>query len=155
MISFKKKKCMKMSHSGYTFPEIMIVLMGAVIFAQLTVFSLQPLHQERTISFFLKQFREDVLYAQMYALTHEKSVKLYVYDDRPVYELRASGWNTIIFQRSIPEHVEIDLGTVVSPIVFYGNGNIGRPGTLYIYYLEEKYRITFQIGVGRFNVEKE
>jgi competence protein ComGD len=140
--------------NGFTLIEMLLVLFVVMTIVTITFFHLRISYEEKVIRQFLELFQEDIWLAQEYAISHSQSVELSFYNEQSYYDLRESGFRKLIYKR--PFHSELRLRplTITNPIKFLANGNINQPGTMYVIYNLQTYKVVFQLGRGRFKIEK-
>jgi competence protein ComGD len=134
--------------------EMLLVLSIVMTIVALSYFQLRPIYQEKVIQHFIEQLQTDIWLAQEYAISHSQSVELSFYDLETYYDLRESGFRKLIVKRTVHPQIQIRPLTITNPIKFRANGNINRPGSMYVIYNHQTYKIVFQLGRGRFQVEK-
>ncbi|MFZ3590319.1 competence type IV pilus minor pilin ComGD [Bacillus sp. DJP31] len=140
--------------NGFTMIEMLIVLLIVMTIVTLSYFQLRTVYEEQIIKNFLEELQEDIWLVQEYAISHSQTVELSFHDQEKYYDIRESGLRKLILKRPIHPQLKIRLLTVTNPIKFLANGNINRPGTMYVEYNLQKYKIVFQLGRGRFRIEK-
>lgn len=100
---------------------------------------------------FVKQFEEDLFYAQAYAISHEVNTSVYL--NKNNYTM-SSNLNGIILQRLNPSNTFFENGTISLKIVFNNAGSPVTSGVVYIQSELERYKVTIYIGKGRIKIEK-
>jgi competence protein ComGD len=140
--------------NGFTMIEMLIVLSIVMTIVALSYFQLRATYEEKVIQHFIEQLQTDIWLAQEYAISHSTIVELSFYDQDPYYDLRESGLRKLIVKRTVHPQIQIRPLTITNPIKFHANGNINRPGSMYVTYNNQTYKIVFQLGRGRFRVEK-
>ncbi len=140
--------------NGFTMIEMLVVLMIVIVVVTLSYFQLRTVYEKQVIKHFLAEFQEDIWLAQEYAISHSQTVELSFYEQETFYDLRESGFRKLILKR--PHHPRLNIRplTITNPIKFHANGNINRPGSMYVEYNDQKYKVVFQLGRGRFHIEK-
>lgn len=100
---------------------------------------------------FVKQFEEDLYYAQAYAMSHE--LNIYVYLKETGYAI-TSNVQGVLLQRTNPENITFAEGTNGWKILFRNTGAPITSGVWYIQAEQERYKVTIYIGKGRIKIEK-
>jgi len=102
----------------------------------------------------LEQLEDDLLYAQVYALSNSATVRVY-FSTQQSYRVIVSQTNQIILTRTYDNDIKIDPYTLGSTVTFRSNGNVSNAGTIRITIQKAKYNLVFMIGKGRFYVAKQ
>ncbi|MCM3704546.1 type II secretion system GspH family protein [Cytobacillus firmus] len=141
--------------AGFTLIESLFVLSIFLIIAAVTALLLKPHFFYLEKIMFFSQLKSDLLYAQNYAITHQTEVVIQILPEENRYFAKERFAADPIFSRGYSGIIEINPGTM--PLYFqYGpGGTTNKFGSFYIKADRERYKITFFIGRGRFNVEKE
>ncbi|USK37898.1 type II secretion system GspH family protein [Cytobacillus firmus] len=146
---------MMKNKEGFTLIESLFVLSIFLIIASVTALLLKPHFFYLEKIMFFSQLKSDLLYAQNYAITHQTDVAIQIIPEENRYFAKEKLAADPIFSREYSGIIEIKPGTM--PLYFqYGPGGItNKFGSFYIKADREQYKLTFFIGRGRFNVEKE
>ncbi|KAA0549435.1 type II secretion system protein [Bacillus sp. BGMRC 2118] len=140
---------------GYTFIEMLIVMTAVLVISSLTYVYVSNSYERKIVNQFFEELQEDIWLAQQHAISHSQSVELTFYTDQSFYDVRESGIRKLITSRSVHSSIRIRPLTMSNPIKFQPNGNISGAGTVYIYNHHDTYILIFQLGRGRFRVEKQ
>ncbi|WP_181502717.1 competence type IV pilus minor pilin ComGD [Paranoxybacillus vitaminiphilus] len=141
--------------SGFTLIEMLIVLTIINVLLMLSIPKMDRLVEKKQTDYFIEQFKDDMLYAQQYAMTHKSSVIIVFYDQQPVYRItEESVFGRILLHRSYSDKLQIQPVTLQSPLIFLPNGNVNKSGTILVTYGKQTYKIVFLLGKGRFYVQK-
>jgi competence protein ComGD len=141
--------------SGFTLIEMLIVFTIISVLIILSVPKMDHLVEKKQIDYFIEQFKDDMLYAQQYAMTHKTSVIIVFYHQQPVYRIMEGGvFGRILLHRSYSANLQIQPVTLQSPLIFFPNGNVNKSGTILVTYGKQTYKIVFLLGKGRFYVQK-
>jgi competence protein ComGD len=140
------------NEKGFTLVEMMVVLSIVGIISSITFIHFIPVWKEKQKEQFFELFEKDILYAQIYAMSHERQVNLLFNKDNSTYYVKESGIGQTMLTRTFIKQITIEHLTLPNPITFLRNGNIQRPGKMYVYIYDKKYSVTFQLGKGRFYV---
>jgi competence protein ComGD len=100
---------------------------------------------------FVKQFEEDLYYTQVYAISHERPISVYIKDG---YYTITSNMDGRILQRVNPNNIRFVNSTLGFKIIFNHVGSPITSGSLYISSEQEKYKVTIYLGKGRIKIEK-
>ena len=100
---------------------------------------------------FVKQFEEDLYYAQAYAISHEMNISIYLNNN---YYVISSNLRGVILQRENPKNIIFQRGTMDAKVIFNSAGAPITSGIFYIQSEKEKYKVTIYIGKGRIKIEK-
>lgn len=146
---------MRSTSAGYTVIEILIVL---AIVTTITFVSLIPLKnhvllQERNL--FLFQIKADLLFAQQYAISHQKEVTVNIMPSQHYYYIRERIGGRNILDRHYSSSVKVVEGSISLYFHFLPDGNSSKFGSFYIYIGNDIYRLTILIGKGRINIVKQ
>jgi competence protein ComGD len=140
------------NRNGFTLLEMMIVLFVFFIIISISFFRIEPLINKHKIQSFFSQFEKDILFAQQYAISHSESIKLILYPDDNMYEIRSGGDGRLILHRTYDRNITIQLTTLGTNIIFRSNGNITKSGSLIVKHASQNYLVVFLLGKGRFYV---
>ena len=141
--------------SGFTLIEMLIVFTIISVLIMLSIPKMNHLVEKKQIDYFIEQFKDDMLYAQQYAMTHKSPVIVVFYHQQPVYRMMEGGFfGRILLHRSYSDNLQIELVTLQSPLTFFPNGNVNKSGAILVTYGKQTYRIVFLLGKGRFYVQK-
>ncbi len=142
----------ELEEEGYSLFELMIVItiIGCMLLIILPSFT--PISQSNEVDHFLKQLEEDLYLTQTMALSRGAPMYLDITYSRHYYRIYMG--SSRILQRNYSDNMLVEGGTTETTIHFNPNGNIRNPGTLYISTNKGRYKLTFQLGKGRFDVTK-
>lgn len=131
--------------------EVLIVLSIFLMLASLSL-NLYPKYVQRMeMTRFVKQFEEDLYYAQAYAMSHEVNIAVYLKEKDYIILSNVHG---VLLQRTNPENITFAEGTNGWKIFFRNTGAPITSGVWYIQTDQERYKVTIYIGKGRIKVEK-
>ena len=142
------------SDQGFTLLETLLVLSIVIVIMTIPILTLAPLYQQQKAEHFLEQLEDDLLYAQVYALSNSATVRVY-FSTQQSYRVIVSQTNQIILTRTYDNDIKIDPYTLGSTVTFRSNGNVSNAGTIRITIQKAKYNLVFMIGKGRFYVAKQ
>ena len=146
------------NQSGFTLIEILLVFSIFLIIASVSAILLRPQYLLFEKERFYSQFKSDLLYSQQYAIAQQKRLSVYIVPKENRYYVKEKLTNKYIVEREIPETIIIEQGTLGTSRISFDydpSGIMNRFGTLIFLVGGQRYKITFQIGVGRFYVVKE
>lgn len=143
------------SEQGFTLLETLLVLSIVIVITSIPILKLAPLYQQQKTQHFLEQLEDDLLYAQLYALSNSATVRVYFYYQQSTYRVIVGSTNQPILTRSYDKDIKIDPFTLGSTVTFRSNGNVSNAGTIRITIQEARYNLVFMIGKGRFYVAKQ
>lgn len=150
---------MMKNQSGFTLVEMLFVLSIFMIIASISALYLRPHFLAVERETFFSQFKADFLYSQQYAISHQKNLVLFILPKDKRYFVKEKTSNTYIVDRAIPKTIKVEDGTMGTAssiqLDLDPSAKVNRFGTIYFYVRDERYKITFQIGAGRFYVIKE
>lgn len=149
--SLNERKPM-LDEAGYTLIEMLIVLLILSSVTAITVVSFQSLHEASEVDDFFEQLEKDLYTGQQYALTHREQVD--VLFNRQGYTIKERS-GRVLADRSFPTDTYVTPGPNFDLAFHYkSNGHINKFGKLFFTVGKERYKLTFQIGKGRFAIEK-
>ena len=149
---FHKVRLQHRSQEGYTFVEMLLVLLLVSTITSVSILQLEPLVDSKKIDHFFDQFENDILFAQQYAISHSESIKVIFYEGQPTYRIILNGFGEPLLERTYDKRFNINPTTLNSSVVFRGSGNIKNPGTMLVTYKERTFKVVFLLGKGRFYV---
>ncbi|RID89410.1 prepilin-type N-terminal cleavage/methylation domain-containing protein [Peribacillus asahii] len=142
---------LKNNSGGYTLTEILMVLSIFLLIVSLSINLYPPYIERMEIKQFVKQFGDDLFYAQQYAISHEQQTTVYMYSDN--YKVSSSSGDYTL-QRTLPAHVTFKNRTLGERIAFNSVGTAITSGIMHVQSKHETYKLTVYIGKGRFKFEK-
>jgi competence protein ComGD len=139
------------ANNGFTLIESIVVLSIFSIIVSFSFLLVRPQMFFLDQQLFFSQLKDDLFYAQQYAISNKSivNVNIFPYSHR-YYAKDLKG--KMIVDRTYSQSVTIREGSQSLYFRYNTNGNINTFGSLYIKIREKKYRFTFHIGKGRFNV---
>lgn len=146
------------NQSGFTLIETLLVFSIFLIIASFSAILLRPQYLSFEKERFYSQFKADLLYSQQYAIAQQKSLSVYIVPKENRYYVKEKLTNKYIVEREISETITIEQGTLGTSRISFDydpSGIMNRFGTFIFLVGGQRYKITFQIGVGRFYVVKE
>ncbi|WP_409297791.1 competence type IV pilus minor pilin ComGD [Peribacillus sp. SCS-26] len=151
-----KKKILKIAvfnQKGFTFSEALVVLTIFLLISGI-VLNLKT-HPQETFQakLFIRQFAADILLAQQYAMSSQSV--LFVTIDMNSRRYSAGSLTEKIYTREIPDEIELHPGTLGMKFHFTASGNISKAGILHIKCGNRSWKMTFQLGKGRFYLNEQ
>lgn len=140
--------------AGFTLIEWLIALSIFMILLSLSFISFKPqqaLLEERT---FFTQLQMDILYAQNYAIAHQKSLYLQINPSQKSYYIRADPITGILIFRTYKSNIVVNYNSGSINFTINPKGNVSKFATYPVSIGEKNYTFTIQIGKGRFYVTK-
>ncbi|MEB3750515.1 competence type IV pilus minor pilin ComGD [Geobacillus sp. FSL W8-0032] len=141
-------------NGGFTLLEMLIVLTVVLLLTGLAVPALGGVVREQNEIHMLAVLRTDLYSAQQYALAHRMKVAVFFTERGAEYKVIEAASGRQVAARSLPSPWRFQLVTLRNPLVFTGNGNIERGGTVWVQGVKQSYKLTFLLGKGRFYVQK-
>ncbi|EZP76135.1 hypothetical protein H839_12699 [Parageobacillus genomosp. 1] len=139
---------------GFTFTEMLLVLSAITVLMAVSLPSLSNLARQKTETYIITQLRDDLLYAQQYAMTYKTRVAVTFSESRPEYRMTEMKNGKTLFIRTLPNPWKFQLTTLTMPLLFLENGNVNKAGALVLKRKDSAYKIIFLLGKGRFYVQK-
>lgn len=139
---------------GYSLVEMLLVLSIIMIVSSVTFFQLNSLGSQKKIDYFFEQFRDDMFFAQIHAMGHGQSVKIYFNDKDASYKIVMVSTGAILVKRDLLPMFELNTLPVKGNVSYLGNGGISKSGTIWVSYKDRLFTITFLLGEGRFYVKE-
>jgi competence protein ComGD len=139
---------------GFTFTEMLLVLSAITVLMAVSLPSVGNLARKKTETYIVTQLRDDLLYAQQYAMTYKTPVAVTFSESRPEYWVKEMKNGKTIFTRTLPNPWKFQLTTLTMPLLFLENGNVNKGGAMVLKRKDSAYKIIFLLGKGRFYVQK-
>jgi competence protein ComGD len=149
---------MKFNQSGFTLIESIIVLSIFLLIASLSLYLIKPHYLFFEKERFISLFTSDILFSQQYAISKQKRLAVYIDHQENYYYVLDIKANKKIIDREIPASVVVEQGTLGKRDIEFDilpDGGTTKFGTFFFAVEQNRYRIVFQIGAGRFYVIKE
>ncbi|WP_162595822.1 competence type IV pilus minor pilin ComGD [Bacillus sp. CGMCC 1.16541] len=145
-------KSYKRNQRGFTLVEMLIVLGVIQVMTSISLLVVQPLIEQYRIQFFLKQLQTDLFYMQQVAMTQTDRATFTFDSTTSTYY--AVQRNEILFEKSYDSSIIISSVSGPNRVRYNSRGNISQGKTFFVRSGDTSYRLVFQIGRGRFYVEK-
>lgn len=140
---------------GFTLVEALFVLSIFMIISLVTVFSLKPQQSVVEEAAFLTQLQSDLYFAQNYAIAHQHQVLIIFLPSQYKYTISERTELPPFLVRSYSKSIYLTEGSLPLTIKFLPNGNVSDFGSILIHTKNNKYKLTFLIGRGRFYVKEQ
>ncbi|MBA4535804.1 type II secretion system protein [Bacillus aquiflavi] len=141
--------------AGFTLVETLFVLSVFFMIASITVFLLKPHFTKIEKEFFFSNLAADLYYAQIYAIAHQSEVTVNFLPDQQFYYFRSRHHQRHLLKRTYSKEILIYEGSINLNFRFLADGNINKFGSFFIRIHDNRYKLTFLLGKGRFYVVKE
>jgi competence protein ComGD len=143
------------NQKGFTLIESLVVLSIFLIISSITVVSIKPQYYMADDETFISQLKADLYYAQQFAISHQKEVKVNFIPNRYSYSIYENNNSPKIIERKYSSNIQVSPGSIPLYFKYLPNGNVDQFGSLYFKSKEKSYRLTILIGKGRFYVTEE
>lgn len=143
-----------MRNRGFTLIEMLLVLSAITVLMAVSLPFLNSAAEQKTEWYIITQLRDDLLYAQQYAMTQQTPVAVTFAENHPEYRIVEMKEGKTILKRSISRKWKFQLTTLTMPLLFLENGNVNKAGSLLLKGRGKTYKIVFLLGKGRFYVQK-
>ncbi|WLR46281.1 competence type IV pilus minor pilin ComGD [Halobacillus litoralis] len=148
------KKCQQKERNGYTFTEMVIVLLCWSILLSCFIPLQYRTFQELEANLILQQLKEDLLLTQHLSMNEHVYYTLNFDEEAGGYVLYDTKERKTIFTRKLPEKWVMLLTTLQPTVRFNQKGIIQRAGTMYLYAPNKTYKIVFPFGSSRLRIEE-
>ncbi|WP_158553533.1 competence type IV pilus minor pilin ComGD [Peribacillus saganii] len=138
---------------GYTLSEILIVLLIFMMLISLSSGLYPHFLREYKLKLFMNQLSTDILYAHQYSISHQMHVSVTINRDSRTY-FAHSFLDGNLLKRDIPKGIDIKKGTLDLIVFFTSTGSVSQSGTWIIQDGRSTYKMTLNLGQGRFRFEK-
>jgi competence protein ComGD len=138
---------------GYTFVEMLLVLLILTVLLSIAAFSTEPLKENTEKNIFISQLQSDLYLIQSHSLFLQSATTLLFYPTSNKYVAKDYHGNTL-FTRTLPSGIKISKSNNLNEIVFTPSGNTNRFGPVYFNDGGTTIKLSFQIGQGRFYVQE-
>lgn len=143
------------NQKGFTLIESLVVLSIFIIISSITVVSIKPQYYMADDETFISQLKADLYYAQQFAISHQKEVKVNFIPNRFRYIIYENNNSPNIVERQYSPNIHVSPGSIPLYFKYLPNGNVDQFGSLFFKSKEKSYRLTILIGKGRFYVAEE
>ncbi|WP_237417007.1 competence type IV pilus minor pilin ComGD [Halobacillus litoralis] len=141
-------------HNGYTFTEMIIVLLCWSILLSCFIPLQYRTYQELEAKHTLQQLKEDLLLIQHLSMNEHVYYTLNFDQESGGYILYDTKERKPIFHRKLPEKWVMRLTTLHPTVRFNQKGIIQRAGTMYLYAPKKTYKVVFPFGSSRLRIEE-
>jgi competence protein ComGD len=154
MEKLKRRQPILRNNSGHTLTELIIALFILSTVAQITLLSFNEFHLAKVDRDFIEILSSDLMYAQQWAISNEKSVTVRINNSDHSYTINDSVY-VVLQKRYFDPGMRFEKGTIdFSTITFKSNGSVDKAGTILLYTPHDHYKIVFNLGKGRFYVKE-
>jgi competence protein ComGD len=144
-----------MCSRGFTLLESLLVLSIVSIIISVTFLKFSSVHGNNMEEQFLMEFKNDILFAQQYALSTQRNVNVLFYPAENYYVVTQGAFTAPLIKRTYHPAMTIDTRTMGDRFFFLGTGGISKAGTMMVFNNgKERFRYIFTLGKGRFYVEE-
>ncbi len=147
-------KHIKKSQLGFSLIEMMIVLVIIATIRAVAYPSYGSFQRNRETEYFIRTFQKDIVHMQQKAVNENRIYNLSIDNENHIYEIRGNG-SKKPEKKIFPKHIWFESYSMLLAVQFNQNGNISRAGTIYIHSANTSYKMVFQLGKGKFYVEKQ
>lgn len=139
---------------GYTLIEMLIVLSIIMIISTVTFLHLTSVANEKKIDYFFEQLTDDLLLAQINAISYGQVVNIFFSDKDQVYKINMPTTGRTLVKRHLPPMFELNTMPIGGRLSYLANGGINKSGTIRISYKDRDFSVIFLLGEGRFYVKE-
>jgi competence protein ComGD len=144
----------EVSHQeGYTFIEMLLVLLIVTVLLAFAAFSTGPLKAHTEKNYFISQLQSDLYLIQSQSFFSQSSMTLLFYPYANKYVAKDYFGHTLV-SRTLPPGIKISENNNLNEIIFNQSGNTNRFGPVYFNDGDTTIKLSFQIGQGRFYVQE-
>ncbi|WP_370551062.1 competence type IV pilus minor pilin ComGD [Halobacillus sp. GSS1] len=140
--------------NGYTFTEMVIVLLCWSILLSCFIPLQYRTYQKLEADLTLQQLKEDLLLTQHLSMNDHVYYTLNFDQESGGYVLYDTKERKPIFTRKLPEQWAMRLTTLQPTVRFNQKGIIQKAGTMYLYAPNKTYKIVFPFGSSRLRIEE-
>lgn len=142
------------NEQGYTLSEMLLVLSIFMLIVSLSVGFLPGFSKSMENQLFMDQMMDDLHYVQHYAMTHNMKTIFSIDLKNKEYYGSTDYKKKRLVQRSIPNDIKIEKGSMNLEITFYQKGSPNLSGTWLIRTKNSVNTLTIYLGSGRMKIEK-
>nr|WP_172797513.1 competence type IV pilus minor pilin ComGD [Bacillus sp. FJAT-27445] len=135
--------------------EALIALACLLVISSASLILAGPIYETATKEKFFSDLKSDLYYSQLYAISHQKEVTFTIVREKNLYFSFEQFDLPYIVERKYPEYINITKGSMPLSFKFMPNGNVNFFGSFFIIIDDKTYKMTIQIGRGRFYVTAE
>jgi competence protein ComGD len=142
-----------LAQKGFTFIEMLMVLLIFSVLLSFTAFSTASLKEHAEKNFFISQLQSDLYLIQSQSFFSQSSITLVFYPSSNKYVAKDFYGKTLV-SRELPPGIQISELNRLNEIMFNPSGNTNRFGPVYFNSEDSIIKLSFQIGQGRFYVQE-
>ncbi|MBQ6448056.1 MAG: type II secretion system protein [Bacillus sp. (in: Bacteria)] len=141
------------NQKGFTLIEMLVAISLLVIISSLSIFLVTSQQTSLNENHFITQLEGDLYYAQAFAIENQLPVQVRIFPSLHHYYIRADVNTGNIVERYYDNDISFSNNTMLS-FNINSNGNFSKFGTLEFRIGKQDYKLTIQIGKGRFYATK-
>ncbi|MFD2446043.1 competence type IV pilus minor pilin ComGD [Bacillus sp. CGMCC 1.16607] len=141
-----------MKDKGFTLIETLIVLSIVAIISLGSFVLIKPQKELIANHLFLTQFQSDLYVAQQYAIAHQIEVTVKIIPERNYYYIHERYDAKYIVERYYLPTITFGPGSLPFMFKFLPDGNVSHFGSLNFKIGSKSYKLTIQLGKGRFYI---
>ncbi|HEO8418665.1 competence type IV pilus minor pilin ComGD [Niallia sp. FSL W8-0635] len=141
------------SQRGFTLVEMLVAMSLLVILSSLSVFLVTSQQTTLNEHRFITQLEADLYYAQALAIANQLPIQVRIYPNMNRYNIRGDINTGNIVDRYYDENI-VFLNESTLSFSINANGNFSKFGTYEFRIGKQAYKLTIQIGKGRFYATK-
>lgn len=135
--------------NGFTLVELLFVLTLTLLLMTLALAFGNKGIKHQDIDHFFNQLVSDSLVLQQLAIDESRKVDIIFYPNKHRYELRYRESQKVIYYRTMPNSMNIDVKSTIFKIGFNEKGNASFVGKIIFQYIEGKKEVYVYLGSGR------
>lgn len=139
-----------MNQKGFTLIETLLVLVVLTIVTLIASHIVVKISEENEVEHFFQQLELDVIRVQSYSIENNNSIYIGFFPSNNTYRA-VSGFNNILFERKMPDSIELSPYSNLKTIEFSG-GQIRNFGTVSFKYNNKDISFILYIEKGRTRV---
>lgn len=145
-----------MNEKGFTLPEVLLVLTVSVILLGIPQVVSASYTQKMEERLFLEQLQSSIAMIQNDAILNERVTQMQTFRDNKLIRFTVVGdsSNSLNHTLELPESVSL-IDSTMTYRFSSGSGNLGEMERLSIRIGKEKVELVFQMGSGRYKIERE
>jgi competence protein ComGD len=140
---------------GFSMVEALISLGGYLMIISVSLIMLKPVYEIAEREKFFNLLKADLYYAQVYAISRQRDITVSIMGEDNRYYIHDRYGMPLLADRVYPPAIKVAPGSMPLFFKFQPSGNVSRFGSFIIDTYEDRYRMTIQIGKGRFYVAEE
>ncbi|WP_312092220.1 competence type IV pilus minor pilin ComGD [Niallia sp.] len=138
---------------GFTLVEMLVAVSLLVVLSSLSVFLVTSQQTSLNEDYFITQLEADLYYAQAYAIANQQQLQVKIYTTINRYNIRGDVKTGNIVDRYYDKEIVFINESTLS-FTINSSGNFSKFGTYEFRIGKQAYKLTIQIGKGRFYATK-